>query len=104
MQYQVLVEHRTNGHFAASVLGIPDCVVEAATQEAALHKAKTALEERLSKSTLFTIEVENAQPHPWLEIYGSLRDDPTFDDWQTEIANYRREVDAEPIELSQAIP
>jgi hypothetical protein len=56
------------------------------------------LKERLVVGRLFTIEVEEASTgriaNPWLETHGSLRDDPSFDDWMKEIAKYRREVDA----------
>ncbi len=34
--------------------------------------------------------------NPWLEGAGMFRDDPLFDDWQRTIAEYRREVDADP--------
>jgi predicted RNase H-like HicB family nuclease len=104
MQYQVLVENQANGRFAAAVVGIPNCVAEAATQAEALRKAKTALEERLAHSQLFTIEVEGATTNPWLEIAGSLRDDVTFDDWQAEIAEYRRQEDDQPIEAATVKP
>jgi hypothetical protein len=33
--------------------------------------------------------------NPWLESHGSLRDDPTFDDFMTEIAQYRRQLEDE---------
>jgi hypothetical protein len=66
--------------------------------EEALDKAKTLLKERLAVSRLFTIEVEEAPTgriaNTWLETHGSLRDDPSFDDWVKEIAKYCREVDA----------
>jgi hypothetical protein len=44
------------------------------------------------------VEYREATSNPWLEIAGSLRDDSTFDDWQAEIAEYRRQEDAKPIE------
>ena len=99
MQYQVLVQNLPDGLFSAFVIGVPDLVVEGASVEEALNKAKLLLKERLAHGQLFTIEVEEpaATPaaNPLLELYGSLRDDPTFDDWMDEIANYRRELDAE---------
>jgi hypothetical protein len=33
--------------------------------------------------------------NPWLDKFGWFKDDPTFDDLQTEIAAYRREIDKE---------
>ncbi len=67
--------------------------------EEALDKAKILLKERFADGKLFTIEVEGVPSgvvaNPWLETYGALRDDPTFDDWVEEIAKYRRKVDDE---------
>ena len=40
--------------------------------------------------------VPNKSGNPWLEGAGMFRDDPLFDDWQRAIAEYRREVDANP--------
>jgi hypothetical protein len=40
---------------------------------------------------LFAEEAAN----PWLEIHGSLRDDPTFDDFMAEITHSRRQLEAE---------
>jgi hypothetical protein len=41
-------------------------------------------------------EAANKSGNPWLEGAGMFRDDPLFDDWQLAIAEYRREVDANP--------
>jgi hypothetical protein len=91
MSYQVLVEKIPDGFFAATVIGIPECVAEGATKEEALDNASAKLKERLAKGELFTIEGPTARAaNPWLEIHGSLRDDPTFDDLVSEIDKYRR--------------
>lgn len=99
MQYQVLVQNLPDGLFSAFVVGIPDVVAEGASLEEALDKAKTLLKDRLASARLFTIEVEGptagVSANPWLETHGVLRNDSTYDDWVEEIANYRREVDAE---------
>jgi hypothetical protein len=92
MSYQVLVEKAPAGFFAATVIGVPDCVAEGATREEALENASAKLKERLDRGELFTIEgpVSRAA-NPWLEVHGSLRDDPTFDDLMSEIDNDRRQ-------------
>ena len=96
MSYQVLVEMVPEGLYAATVIGVPDCVAEGATKEEALRNASAKLHERLAKGELFTIEGPPSQTtNPWLEIHGSLRDDPTFDDLVSEIDSYRRERNAE---------
>jgi predicted RNase H-like HicB family nuclease len=92
MAYQVLVERVPEGFFAATVIGVPDCVAEGATKEEAVENASARLKERLAKAELFTIEgPASCSANPWLEIHGSLRDDPTFDDLVSEIDSYRRE-------------
>jgi len=84
MQYQVLVENVGDEMFSATVLGIPDGIAEGPTEEEALNKATRMLKERLAKGDLFNIEVEGSASHvsanPWLEVHGSLRNDPTFED------------------------
>jgi predicted RNase H-like HicB family nuclease len=99
MQYHVFVQSRADGLFSATVMGIPECVAEGVTREEALTKATAALRDHLAKGNLFTVEVEEAPAkgtaNPWLEIHGSLRDDPTFDDFMAEIAHYRRQLEAE---------
>lgn len=96
MHYQVLVQNLPDGLFSAFVIGIPDVVAEGATLEEALDKARALLKERLAASRLFTIELDvPISANPWLETHGVLHDDSTYNDWVEEIANYRREVDAE---------
>jgi hypothetical protein len=96
MSYQVLVEKIPDGFFAATVIGIPDCVAEGATKEEALENASAKLKERLAKGELFTIEGPYSRSaNPWLEIHGTLRDDPTFDDLISEIDKYRQQRDVE---------
>ena len=99
MQYQVFVQSRADGLFSATVVGVPDCTAEGMTQEEALTKATAALRARLAKGRLFIVEVEEAFAkkiaNSWLEIHGSLRNDPTFDDFLAEIVHYRQQLDAE---------
>ena len=50
----------------------------------------------VARSELFTIEIPLARTaNPWLEIHGSLSDDPTFDDFVSESDSYHRERNVE---------
>lgn len=95
MQYQVLVENLADEMFSATVLGVPDCVAEGTTEEEALSNATRLLKARLARGDLFHIEVDEplspVSANPWLEVHGSLRDDPTFDDFITEISRNRQD-------------
>ena len=86
MSYQVLVEKVPDGIFSATVIGLSDCVAEGLPKEEALENANMKLKERLARSELITIEGAPSQEiNPWLEIHGSLRDDPTFEDFVSEM-------------------
>lgn len=97
MQYQVLVKHIAENGYIASVIGVPDCVVEGRTEEDAISQAESALKKHLAQGKIVTIEVEN-QPeseNPLLKHAGRFKDDPYFDEVLEEIEKYRRELDAE---------
>jgi len=99
MIYQIFVQSRPETGYIASVIGIPDCVAEGDTEEEAIAKVKEALNQWLSRGKIVTVEIdigEAAQAdNPWLRICGKYKDDPTWDDFQANIQEYRRELDAE---------
>ncbi|MGH9845785.1 MAG: type II toxin-antitoxin system HicB family antitoxin, partial [Blastocatellia bacterium] len=90
---------RQESGFVASVIGLPECVVEGATKEEAVANARDALAQHLSQGEVVSVEVENiahTQPdNPWLKISGMFADDPTWDDFLASMEEYRRELDAE---------
>ncbi len=99
MQYQLLVQSQSDHSYVAAVLGVPDCVAAGQTKDEAIANAKAALEDRLAKSEIVTIEVGeptvSETENPWLKSFGAFKDDPTYDDFLERIAEYRRELDAE---------
>jgi len=99
MQIPVLVERvKGNGYrargkdpFAVSARG--------ATRAEALAKLHAKIQTRLKNGTeIVGLEV-GPQPHPLAEFAGMFKDDPLFDDWQTAIAEYRRQADNDPDHL-----
>jgi hypothetical protein len=94
--YQVLVEKAADGFFSATVIGVPECTADGATKEEALENASARLKERLARGELFTTEGPPARAaNPWLEIHGSLREDPTFDDFVSESERHHFEANDE---------
>ncbi len=57
MQYQVFVRSRSQSHFVASIVGMPNLTVEGKTEEEAISKAKAALKSQLATGKFVTIEV-----------------------------------------------
>ena len=99
MQFQILVQRQSEIFFTASVLGLPDCRSTVATEAEAITYVRSELAHRLQKMKVVTVEVETPteQPppitgNPWLDSFGIFKDDPTWDEFQANIAEYRREV------------
>jgi hypothetical protein len=99
MTFQIFVENPSQNSYLASVIGFPGCIAEGDTKEQAIAKVAEGLKERLSRGEIVAVEVENGSrlqaDDPWLRICGMFEDDPTWDDFQANIAQYRRELDAE---------
>jgi predicted RNase H-like HicB family nuclease len=98
MQYQVFIQSRSDKKFIASIVGIPNCIVEGDTKEEAITRVKGALEQQLKNGELITIDMDISRSKqeidPWIEHMGIFADDPTFDDFQAEMAAYRQQVDS----------
>lgn len=98
MQYQVFVQSQSERHFVASVVGMPNLIVEGRTEEEAIANAKTALAEQLATGKFVTIEVNpNDQsniPVSQMRYAGIFADDPTFDDFMEKLAVIRKESNA----------
>jgi predicted RNase H-like HicB family nuclease len=96
MQIPVLVERvKGNGYRAR---GKDPFTVSArgATRAEALAKLRAKIQTKLKNGTeIVGLEV-GPEPHPLAEFAGMFKDDPLFDDWQKAIAEYRRQVDADP--------
>ncbi|MGI0488934.1 type II toxin-antitoxin system HicB family antitoxin [Pantanalinema rosaneae CENA516] len=99
MQYQVFVQSQSDQQFIASIVGIPNCIVEGNSREEAIVKAKTILEEKLAHGEIVTIEIGsqtiNPAIDPWLKHLGVFEHDPTFNNFLEEVAAYRQQVDGD---------
>ena len=59
-------------------------------------RLREAIEQRMKAgAVLVPLEIAPAEesPNPWIQGPGMFQDDPLFDQWQTAIAEYRREID-----------
>lgn len=92
----VLIENETEGHYTATVLGLPDCKAEGATRQQALTCLRDSVIARLAEAEIVPMEIEMTDStHPWLRLAGKYKDDPQFDEVLGYIEAYRRELDAE---------
>ena len=85
-----------NSRYVAQVREWPGIMVRADTRDEVIRQVRTRLSEYLTKQAeVIRIEVPlpEREANPWLDKFGWFEDDPTFDDWQAEIAACRREAD-----------
>lgn len=82
--------------FIARAKEWPEVMVEEDSREKAIDCIKTRLVDYLTNQ-IEVIQVElplqAKKGNPWLDKFGWFKNDPTFDDLQTEIAAYRQEID-----------
>lgn len=101
MTYDVILRKKQN-KYIARVRDWPEVMIEEDTREAALAQIKQQLTAYLSQAPeVIPIELEPGAgaAHPWLQFAGMWADDPTWDDFITEVAAYRQEVDKADMEL-----
>jgi hypothetical protein len=98
MIYDVILS-KQNNQFLARVKEWPEIMVYNQKREKAIRQVQTQLFEYLTQQEVEVVQIEVPLPiktnNPWLDKFGWFKDDPTFDDLQTEIAAYRREIDQE---------
>jgi predicted RNase H-like HicB family nuclease len=89
---------KENEDYIARVKDWPEVVVKESTREKAITGVKSKLLEYLNENVeLIQIEVPvaGATGNPWVDKFGWFKDDPTFDDLESEIASYRQQIDIE---------
>jgi hypothetical protein len=94
MQYQVFLQNQAEQGFVASVVGIPNLLVEGTTEAEAIAKVKTALAAQLARGKWVTIEmdaiVETQNAVSQVSPAETFVNDPTFDDWIEKLSAIRR--------------
>jgi len=84
--------------YIARVKDWPEVRAEERSRDQAITSVKSKLIEYLTKEVEL-IQVDVPLPgktgNPWLDKFGWFKEDPTFDDLQTEIASFRHEQDQE---------
>ena len=87
---------KENNKYKARVKEWHEVVVEEKSRDQAIIKIKSKLIDYLTKKVeLIQIDIpfRRKTENPWLEKFGWFKDDTTFDDLQSEIEVYRKEID-----------
>ena len=99
MQYQVFVQNPADSTFMASIVGLPNATANGATEQEAIDKLKSILDNQFKNGKMVTIEINlpieksPEKSDPWIDNIGIFQDDPTFDEFLSEVNAYRNEID-----------
>lgn len=99
MQYQVFVQNPADRTFMASIVGLPNATANGVTEQEAIDKLKSILDTQFKNGKMVTIEIDlpieksSEKSDPWIDNIGIFQDDPTFDEFLSEVSAYRNEID-----------
>ncbi len=91
----ILLKQANNGYVARPVLW-PDVEAQGTTEQEALDRVRALIRNLLSEARLVQVEVdvpEEKVENPWIAKAGIFADDPTWEDFQKAMADYRHQVD-----------
>jgi predicted RNase H-like HicB family nuclease len=95
MKVNVVLERLSRNGYRVRAESLFPFTAEGQTPDEALRRFKEKVQEHLSNGAqLITLDVPVDKP--WLEAFGVFRDDPDFDEWQEDIAAYRRQIEEDP--------
>jgi len=99
LTYQVLIEKHDEDLYSAIVWELPECRSSGSTKEEALKILHRLLTERLKKVEIVSLTVDIPQAeNPLMKWAGAFKNDPHFDEMLEDIAELRRDRNAQMAE------
>lgn len=96
MQIPILVEQVANNGYRVSCRAPLELTAEGATPDEAMARLNEQLQVRMrSGAAIVALEVPESA-HPLVKYAGMFENNPLYDEWQEEIAAYRRSIDQDP--------
>ena len=93
LTYNVFVK-KTGDHFTATVVGFPNCTVEAPSRAEAIQRAREAVADFVSEGELVRIEIESTTfVRSLRDFAGMWADDDMFDEFVDAMRTYRKEIE-----------
>lgn len=94
----ILVQSENGNGYRAELLPTSAFVGEGATPEDAVKKLRERFQARLDQGEIAYLEIGKTD-NPWLKLIGVYKDDPYLEEYKQAIADYRKQVDADPDRL-----
>ncbi|MEG4086656.1 type II toxin-antitoxin system HicB family antitoxin [Microcoleus sp. POL10_C6] len=96
LTYQLLIEKHDEDLYSAIVWELPECRRSGSTKEEALKILHRLLTERLKKVEIVSLTVDIPQTeNPLMKWGGAFKNDPHFDEMLEDIAELRRDRNAQ---------
>ena len=95
MTCEVLLKQNGNG-FVATVLNMPDCIVEAPTRDSALEGARHYISQRLADVEVVKMEVDAPSKTPKLAGVFADEDPESWNEFLDAMKAYRKELNDDP--------
>lgn len=104
LTYRVLIEKHDEDLYSATVWELPECKSSGSSKEEALKSLHRLLTERLKRVEIvsLTVDIPKAE-NPLMKWAGAFKNDPHFDEMLEDIAQLRRERNAEMAEYYEGI-
>jgi predicted RNase H-like HicB family nuclease len=99
LTYRVLIEKHEADLYSARIWELPECRSSGSSKEEALKSVHRLLTQHLKKVEIvsLTVDIPKAE-NPLMKWGGAFKNDPHFDEMLEDIAQLRRERDAEMAE------
>jgi hypothetical protein len=103
LKLHLLLEQAQDGSAIATVLELPDCRIEAPTNEQAIAQLRSLVTHRLVNAQVLPLDipmpVAEETENPWMKYAGVFKDDPYFSKIVEAMQAERREDDDEMDEV-----
>jgi hypothetical protein len=96
----IQVAESSPGRITAEVVGLNDVKATAASKDEAIAEIKQLLKEKLRTGELISVPLHDE--HPALKWFGHAKDDPDKDAYLEEIRRYRKEMDSQNMQDTEA--
>jgi predicted RNase H-like HicB family nuclease len=97
MEITVLMEPGEGNRVRATSLSLPGFVSEGASREEALARLGQMIRDQLAHAEITKIEVQlPCDSHPLMALAGTWKDRPDLAEFEQNIREYRRQIDADP--------
>jgi hypothetical protein len=97
VEINVLVEPLDGDRYRATSLSLPGFRSEGGSRDEALAQLQQLIRNQIGNAEITKLEVElPGGSHPWMAFAGTWKDRPDLAEFEQNIREYRREIDADP--------